>query len=152
MTSVAAWEIRAYEIARAHVGKVLPQDQELIHVGNQLVATIAAAAAVDFILLALASYFAHRWVIQPLYRMRNDLDRVTSGNLKLGIRMTGPIEIAETAMAADGMRRSLVDQIERARSAESSIASDAKVTQEVRTALATKLQRAKIHPLEVYDI
>lgn len=152
MTSVAAWEIRAYEIARAHVGKVLPQDQELIHVGNQLAATIAAAAAVDLILLALASYFAHRWVIQPLYRMRNDLDRVSTGDLRRSIRVTGPLEIAETAKAADGMRRSLVDQIERTRSVESSIASDATVTQEVRTALATKFQRAKIHPLEVYDI
>lgn len=152
ITGVAVWEIRAYETARAHVGQALPQDQELIHVGNQLAATIAAAAAVDVILLVLASFFAHRWVIQPLYRMRRDLDRVSVGELTRAIRVTGPLEIAETAKAADAMRRSLVDQIERTRSVESSMASDATVTHEVRTALATKFKRSEIHPLDVYDI
>jgi len=152
MTSVAVWEIRAYENARSRLGQVFPENQELIHVGSQLEATIAATVVVDIILLGLASYFAHRWVIQPLYRMRKDLNRVSSGDLRRTIRVTGPLEIAETARAADGMRRSLVDQIERTRSVESSFASDAKVTYEVRTALATKFQRAKIHPLEVYDI
>ncbi|MCX6404304.1 MAG: SpoIIE family protein phosphatase [Actinobacteria bacterium] len=152
MGSVAAWEIRAYEIARAHVGKVLPQDQELIHVGNQLAATIAAAAVVDFLLLALASYFARRWVIIPLLRIRKDLNRVSSGELNIGIRATGPLEIAETAKAADDMRRSLVDQIDRTRSIESSISAEPTLTNEVRAALATKFQRFKIHPLEVYDI
>ena len=151
-TSVAAWEIRAYEIARTHVKKLLPQDEELIHAGNQLAVTIAGAAVVDLILLALASYFAHRWVIVPLYKMRNDLNKVARGELKRGIRITGPSEIAETSKAAEGMRRSLVDQIQRTRSAESSIASDAKVTYEVRNALATKFKRSDIHPLEVYDI
>lgn len=151
-TGVAVWEIRAYEIARAHVKRLLPQDKELIHAGNQLALTIAGAAVVDLLLLALASYFAHRWVIAPLYRMRNDLNKVASGELKLGIRITGPSEIAETSKAAEGMRRSLVDQIQLTRSAESSIASDAKVTHEVRNALATKFKRSDIHPLEVYDI
>jgi len=150
--SVAAWEIHAYEIARAHVGKVLPQDQELIHVGNQLAATIAAAAVLDFFLLALASYFARRWVIVPLLKMRKDLNRVSSGELNLRIRATGPLEISETAIAADHMRRSLVDQMDRTRSIESSISAEPTLTHEVRTALATKFQRSKIHPLEVYDI
>lgn len=152
MTSVAVWEIRAYEKARAQITKLLPQDQELIHVGNQLAATIAATALIDLLLLALASYFAHRWVIAPLFRMRNDLNVVSSGNLKQSIRILGPREIAETAQAAEGMRRSLVDQIDRTRSAETSLVDEAVVTHEVRTALATKFKRSEIHPLEVYDI
>ena len=152
MTSVAVWEIRAYELARKHVTKLLPQDQELIHVGNQLAATIAVAALVDLLLLALASYFAHRWVIAPLYRMRNDLNAVTKGDLKQGIRVRGPREIAETAQAAEGMRRSLVDQIDRTRSAESSLVSEAQVTHEVRSALATNFKHSEISPLQVYDI
>ena len=80
MTSVAVWEIRAYEIARAHIGKVLPQDAELIHVGNQLEATIAAAAVVDIILLALASYF----VCQRHYPVNYNLKK-TGGYLALSL-------------------------------------------------------------------
>ena len=150
--AVAAWEIRAYQLARAHIGKVLPQDQELIHVGNQLAVTIAGAAVLDFFLLVLASFFARRWVIIPLLRMRKDLNRISDGELNISIRATGPLEIAQTAKAADAMRRSLVDQIDRTRSIESSISAEPTLTHEVRTALATNFQRSKIHPLEVYDI
>jgi len=152
MTSVAAWEIRAYEVARSHVEQLLPQNNEIIRVGNELAATIAIAAFIDLILLVLASYFAHRWVIKPLYRMRKDLNRVANGDLKRGIRVTGPAEIAQTAKSADDMRRSLVDQIDRTRSFESSISSEPTLIREVRAALETKFQRAKIHPLDVYDI
>jgi HAMP domain-containing protein len=152
MTGVAAWEIRAFEIARTHVGQVLPSNQELVNVGNQLEMTIAAAAVVDIILLIVATYFARHWVILPLLRMRKDLNRVSNGELNLGIRVTGPREIAETAKSVDDMRRSLIDQVARTRSIETSIAAEPTLTHEVRTALATKFQRAKIHPLEVYDI
>jgi len=152
MTGVAVWEIRAFEIARAHVGQALPENQEIVHVGNQLAVTIAAAAVLDIILLIVATYFARQWVILPLLRMRQDLNRVSSGELNLGIRVTGPLEIAETAKSVDDMRRSLIDQISRTRSIESSIAAEPSLTHEVRTALATKFQHAKIYPLEVYDI
>ena len=149
--SVSVWEIRAYERARLQVGALLPQEVELINVGNKLVATIAASAAIDFLILALATVFAHYWVIKPLYKMRNDLHEVTEGKIHRPIRTTGSPEIRATATAAEQMRKSLVHQIELTKSAELSLESNASLTQEVRRSLAPRFRRKEIYPLEVSD-
>ena len=151
MLAVSVWEIRAYERARLQVGALLPQEVELVKVGNQLVATIAISALIDFVILTLASVFAHFWVIKPLYRMRQDLNRIRDGEIHVGIRPTGSLEIRQTAEAAEDMRKSLVHQIELTKSAEMSLDSAASLTQEVRVALTPRFRRKDIHPIEVYD-
>lgn len=145
--AAAIWEIHAYEVARAKIVLALPQDQQLVHVGDQLAVTIALVAVIDLVTLCLAWYFGRKWIMKPLGRMRKDLTRVTHGEKSIAIRSTGPMEIAQAAAAAEQMRRSLVNQIELTKSANESLGSDAPVTNELRTALTPKFSPKKVLPV-----
>ncbi|MBU6347741.1 MAG: SpoIIE family protein phosphatase [Actinomycetales bacterium] len=149
--SVAIWEVRAYSAAKSQVGMFLPQEDQLLKVGNQLVQVILASAIIDFLILTTATIFAHFWVIKPLYQMRNDLEKISEGHLNVSIRASGPKEIRQTAQSAERMKKSLVHQIELTKSAELSLESNASMTNEVRLALVPKFRRKDIYPLDVYD-
>ena len=145
--TAAVWEIHAYEVARAKIISALPQDKQLMHVGDQLALTIALAAVIDLAMLLLAWHFGRQWIMKPLARMRKDLNAIAAGNKSFVIRSTGPREFAETGAAVEQMRRSLVNQIELTKSANESLTSNAPVTNEVRVALAPRFSAKKILPL-----
>jgi len=142
--TAAIWEIHAYENARRQVLQALPQDQQLIHVSNQLVVTLIASVFIDFLLLALATYFVRKWIMKPLGSIRGVMQRVAAGEFTKEIWPVGPKEIAEVAVAAEEMRSTLIDQIDYSRGAEKSLRdeSDQTLVHALRSALEPTVRKA----------
>ena len=142
--TAAIWEIHAYENARRQVLQALPEGQQLIHVSNQLVVTLIASVFIDFVLLALATYFVRKWIMNPLGSIRGVMQRVAAGEFTKEIWPVGPKEIAEVAVAAEEMRSTLIDQIDYSRGAEKSLRdeSDQTLVHALRSALEPTVRKA----------
>lgn len=164
MAAVSVWEIRAYDQARTQVNTLVPEDADLVRVGNQLVAVLTISAIINLIILALATYFARRWVVVPLLRLSRLLRKVANNDRTVEIKpVNGATEIRNIFADSESMRKSLVteiaradernkdllDQIQLTKSAEKSLNSNAPMVREVRFALTPRFRRKDIHPLNV---
>ncbi|MFM8156101.1 MAG: PP2C family protein-serine/threonine phosphatase [Actinomycetes bacterium] len=88
--------------------------------------------------LLLAYYLGlRRWVLDPLTRIRADLQQAADepGHLH-PIAPTGPPELESVALDAEALRRGLVREIDEAREARSGLAQDAPVADSLRSAMA----------------
>ena len=88
--------------------------------------------------LLLAYYLGlRRWVLNPLTRIRADLQQAADepGHLH-PIAPTGPPELESVALDAEALRRGLVREIDEAREARSGLAQDAPVADSLRSAMA----------------
>ena len=87
--------------------------------------------------LLLAYYLGlRRWVLNPLNRIRADLQQAADepGHLH-PISATGPPELESVALDAEELRRGLVREIDEAREARTGLAQDAPVADSLRAAL-----------------
>ena len=87
--------------------------------------------------LLLAYYLGlRRWVLNPLSRIRADLQQAADvpGHLH-PISATGPPELESVALDAEELRRGLVREIDEAREARTGLAQDAPVADSLRSAL-----------------
>lgn len=87
--------------------------------------------------LLLAYYLGlRRWVLNPLTRIRGDLQQAADvpGHLH-PIAPTGPPELESVALDAEALRRGLVREIDEAREARSGLAQDAPVADSLRSAM-----------------
>ncbi len=87
--------------------------------------------------LLLAYYLGlRRWVLNPLTRIRGDLQMAAEepGHLH-PIEVTGPPELESVAVDAETLRRSLVREIDEAREARSGLAQDAPVADSLRSTM-----------------
>lgn len=87
--------------------------------------------------LLLAYYLGlRRWVLNPLTRIRGDLQQAADepGHLH-PIAATGPPELESVALDAEALRRGLVREIDEAREARSGLAQDAPVADSLKTAM-----------------
>ena len=115
MAAVSVWEIRAYDQARTQVNTLVPEDADLVRVGNQLVAVLTISAIINLIILALATYFARRWVVVPLLRLSRLLRKVANNDRTVEIKpVNGAPEIRNIFADSESMRKSLVTEIARA--------------------------------------
>lgn len=90
--------------------------------------------------LLLAYYLGlRRWVLNPLTRIRGDLQQAADepGHLH-PIAPTGPPELESVALDAEALRRGLVREIDEAREARSGLAQDAPVAESLRAAMAPR--------------
>ncbi len=87
--------------------------------------------------LLLAYYLGlRRWVLDPLTRIREDLQQAADepGHLH-PIAATGPPELESVALDAEALRRGLVREIDEAREARTGLAQDAPVADSLRSAM-----------------
>jgi serine phosphatase RsbU (regulator of sigma subunit)/CHASE3 domain sensor protein len=70
----------------------------------------AAAALIIGVGVLLAM---RQWVLHPLHQLSRALLRVSSGDLDATVAVTGPPEFVQVAEDADGMRRRILDALER---------------------------------------
>jgi sigma-B regulation protein RsbU (phosphoserine phosphatase) len=87
--------------------------------------------------LLLAYYLGlRRWVLDPLTRIREDLQQAADepGHLH-PIATTGPPELESVALDAEALRRGLVREIDEAREARTGLAQDAPAADSLRSAM-----------------
>lgn len=87
--------------------------------------------------LLLAYYLGlRRWVLDPLTRIREDLQQAADepGHLH-PIATTGPPELESVALDAEALRRGLVREIDEAREARTGLAQDAPVADSLRSSM-----------------
>ena len=103
---------------------------------------LVVCTAVLLVWVAVVTYGLQRDVLQPLRRLRLDLSEVTSGRFEQPIASMGPPEIADVGADAEGMRRSLVTEIDSARAARDGLAQDRPLVAAINFELATPTDAA----------
>lgn len=83
---------------------------------------LLAAGILALLFLGVAGVLFGRWVLTPLRLLREQLDRVTGGQLQGAIQPSGPMEMAVVGEAAEAMRRRIVTELDSARAAHGGLA------------------------------
>lgn len=84
---------------------------------NRVRTTLLAVGGVLAMLVLAGTLLTRRWVLVPLRRLAATMRKVGAGDLALRIVPSGPPEIAAVGRDAEGMRRRILDELERAQGA-----------------------------------
>lgn len=102
-------------------------DRQVSDERHTLVLVIVRALAV--LLIAVVGVLAARsWIIRPISDLATQVRRVASGDIDYRVTVKGPNELADLGSDVEAMRRRLRDELEDARTARESLASEGMVT------------------------
>ena len=150
--SLAAYERMAYERARTSINNSAIGTSLIAREAAQLSLALTAAFVLDIILLGLAWWSLHRWVLRPLNEMREQLRTVASGKRHTLISIDSPMEIREAAADAELMRRDLVHEIDQARSARQGLEQKAPIVESMRKALSATNEISPPAGMDIFGV
>ncbi|MFB9378540.1 PP2C family protein-serine/threonine phosphatase [Kineococcus gynurae] len=123
-------------LTRAIDDERLAAQDEAQAVRDRLVVTQLLVILLLLPLVPAVLLLVRRWVLYPLDHLSGQLRQAGAGDLESPIELPGPPELSAVAASAEGMRRQIKDELERALSAQEALQQAQPLVVEVRDQLA----------------